>query len=443
MKKAVLVSIVIPVFNNAERLRNCLSVLKQVVNSEIQVVIIDDGSTDDSPMVAAEFSNEFDNFTFHRIYENGGVGNARNIGLKLSLGSYLYFLDCDDTVTGNFSDALMSELKSNADLVFTPRKQLPSGDSNSSILDRLTHEPNKGREYLLLSLERFEMWPLECWGFFFRRAFLINNQISFEQIRISEDMVFMTWVYSKLNFYTVVHDLVYTHHRTPGSLGKSFSNHDVESWFFAFLGVSNLAKEVSLGSSESRVILNRLKYSFAYVLISFLLIGPLGKKAFLTRAKGSQGMFLLANLAGVKADQGHAESDIFEKFLDKISINVKKLLNQVGPGKTYLYCYDRLSLGVFEILKTLNFEVDGIIDDHCREVLASAEFGISPFSPSILDEELMENDTVIVCHDKHSVFTLKQKQLKSFQQRGLQIIKFTTEDLVGDLPFEQLFNKNF
>ena len=61
----------------------------------------------------------------------------------------------------------------------------------------------------------------------------------------------------------------------------------------------------------------------------------------------------------------------------------------------------------------------------------------------ILDEELMENDTVIICHDKHSVFTLKQKQLKSLQQGGLQIIKFTTEDLVGDLPFEKLFNQNF
>ena len=443
MKKIVLISIVIPVFNNAERLRNCLSVLKQVINSEVQVVIIDDGSTDDSPMVAAEFSNEFENFTFHRIYKNEGVGNARNLGLKLSLGSYLYFLDCDDTVTGNFSDALMSELKSNADLVFTLCKQLPSGGSNSPILDLLTHEPNRGREYLLLSLERFESWPLECWGFFIRREFLIDNQISFEQIRISEDMVFMTWVFSKLDKYSLVHDLVYTHHRTPGSLGKSFSNHDVESWFAAFLGLSNLAKEVSLGSSESRVILNRLRYSFAYVLISFLLIGPLGKKAFLTRVAGSQGMDSLRSLAGVEADQAHAELDIFEKFLDKISINVKKLLNQVGPGKTYLYCYDRLSLGVFEILKSLNFKVDGIIDDHYREVLASAEFGISPLSPAILDEELMENDTVIICHDKHSVFTLKQKQLKSLQQDGLQIIKFTTEDLVGDLPFENLFNQNF
>ena len=91
MKKVVLVSIVIPVFNNAERLRNCLSVLKQVINSEVQVVIIDDGSTDDSPMVAAEFSNEFENFTFHRIYKNEGVGNARNIGLKLSFGIIKYW----------------------------------------------------------------------------------------------------------------------------------------------------------------------------------------------------------------------------------------------------------------------------------------------------------------------------------------------------------------
>jgi CDP-glycerol glycerophosphotransferase len=126
----ILVSVVIPVFNNAENLRNCLTGLKLLVTSEIQVVVIDDGSTDQSPFVAASFSEEFENFEFQIVTQNKGVGNARNLGLNLSLGTYVYFLDCDDTVSGNFSDALKSDLSADADLVFAPVIKLPRGYSN-------------------------------------------------------------------------------------------------------------------------------------------------------------------------------------------------------------------------------------------------------------------------------------------------------------------------
>ena len=437
------VSIVIPVFNCAGSLRECLSGLKLIATREIQVVVVDDGSTDQSPLVALGFREEFENFTYQRISENKGVGNARNIGLELSVGTYIYFLDCDDAVSGNFSDSLMSELSAKSDLVFTPVSKMPSGIFNSSFLTFLAQQPNFGREHLLSSLEKFEAWPLECWGYFIRRDFLLDNQISFEPIRISEDMVFMTAVFSKLNSYSIVQDFVYIHYRTPGSLGKSFSNHDIESWFSAFLGLSNLAKEVPIGSSESRVIVNRLSYTFAYVLVSFLLIGPLGKKDFSIWVTDGERTDLLHRLEFTDTDQTHAKFNIFGKFLEEMSINIEKLLNPVGQGKTYLYCYDRLSLGIFEILKSLNFKVNGIVDDQCGGVIASTDFGTSPISPETLYEELIENDTVVICHDKHSVFTSKQQELQSLQKRGIRVIRFTTRDLVGDLPFEKLFKKSY
>lgn len=82
-----------------------------------QVVVIDDGSTDQSPFVAASFSEEFENFKFQRITHNKGIGNARNLGLSLSLGIYVYYLDCDDAISGNFSGTLKLDLSTNADLV--------------------------------------------------------------------------------------------------------------------------------------------------------------------------------------------------------------------------------------------------------------------------------------------------------------------------------------
>jgi len=240
---------------------------------------------DRSLLVALGFREESENFAYQRIVENKGVGNARNIGLKLSLGTYMYFLDCDDAISRNFSDFLMSELNAKSDLVFTLVRKMPGGIYNSSYLTFLSQQPNFGWETLFASLEKSEAWSLEFWEFFIRREFLLDNQISFEPIRVSENMVFMTTIFSKSIKYSIAQDFVFAHYQTPGSLGKSFFNHDIETWFSAFLGLSNLA-----------------------------LIGRLGKKDISTWVTGSQGVDLIHMLADAKADQTHAKFDILGNF---------------------------------------------------------------------------------------------------------------------------------
>ena len=67
------VSIVIPVFNGAENLQSCLAKLQEVITREVQIVIVDDGSTDASFIVASEFARNFENVTLHRIVGNRGI----------------------------------------------------------------------------------------------------------------------------------------------------------------------------------------------------------------------------------------------------------------------------------------------------------------------------------------------------------------------------------
>lgn len=93
----MLFSIVIPVFNSEKYLRKCLeSVLKQTY-SDFEVIIIDDGSTDSSPMILDEFA---ENDSRVRVYhmENKGVTKARKIGVSLTKGDYIIFIDSDDTI---------------------------------------------------------------------------------------------------------------------------------------------------------------------------------------------------------------------------------------------------------------------------------------------------------------------------------------------------------
>ena len=438
----ILVSVVIPVFNSAENLRNCLSNLKLVVNGEIEVVVIDDGSTDQSPFVATSFSEEFENFKFQRLSQNRGIGNARNLGINLSLGIYIYFLDCDDTVSGNFSNALKSDLGANADLVFAPVRKMPSGSSNEKYLLFFTQERKVDRENLLSSLDKFESWPQECWGYYIRREFLSHNKIEFRDIRIAEDIVFMTEVFCKLETYSVINSPIYIHHRIPGSLGKSFSNYDATSWFMAFIGMVHIAKQFSSESIEGRLIANRTATVLSYFLLGYRTNESSFEKDLFENFKKREYFQPLWDLVVLTPNESAGIGVILGNLLEVCSKNVQKLLATVGAGKTYLYCYDKLSLGVFQIMKAQNFMADGFLDDNIELLIPSHEVDSMPITPMVLGDKLSQDSTFIVCHDKQSVYLEKKKQFSYLEDSGLRIVRFTTNDFVVGLLFEKLFRQN-
>lgn len=97
MKKDWKISVIIPVYNSVPWLRRCLeSVICQTLK-EIQVICIDDGSTDESPRILAEYEQK-DNRIFVITQKNEGPSSARNRGLEMAEGKYIYFLDSDDWI---------------------------------------------------------------------------------------------------------------------------------------------------------------------------------------------------------------------------------------------------------------------------------------------------------------------------------------------------------
>lgn len=95
-------SVIIPVYNCEKYIDACFESLKnQTIGfSDIQIVLINDGSKDDSDNICSRLNSEYNNVTYFSK-ENGGVSTARNAGLDLSEGKYILFLDCDDTISLN------------------------------------------------------------------------------------------------------------------------------------------------------------------------------------------------------------------------------------------------------------------------------------------------------------------------------------------------------
>ena len=92
-----IVSVIIPVYNVAKYLRKCLDSVLVQTYSDIEIVLVDDGSTDASGAICNEYAASYSRVcAFH--LPNGGANAARKYGLEQSSGEYVYFIDSDDTI---------------------------------------------------------------------------------------------------------------------------------------------------------------------------------------------------------------------------------------------------------------------------------------------------------------------------------------------------------
>lgn len=113
-----LVSVIVPVYNTANYLQRCLSSIELQSHGHLEVIVIDDGSTDGSTAICEEFMARDSRFRYLR-QENQGVSTARNMGLHIASGAYIAFVDSDDWIEPRlFEDVLAAFAQLKVDAVF-------------------------------------------------------------------------------------------------------------------------------------------------------------------------------------------------------------------------------------------------------------------------------------------------------------------------------------
>lgn len=127
------ISIIVPVYNVEEKLSKCLNSLIHQSFSSIEIILVNDGSTDHSLAICQSYQT-----TDSRIkvisQKNQGLSAARNAGLKKAIGSYIMFVDSDDYVTNTFcEDAFNNVVKFHADLGFFNHRRIENGQSTDVI----------------------------------------------------------------------------------------------------------------------------------------------------------------------------------------------------------------------------------------------------------------------------------------------------------------------
>lgn len=106
------VSVIVPVYNDEKYLKQCIDSILNQTYSNIELILIDDGSTDNSPKICEDYRQRDDRVrVLHK--ENGGVGSSRNAGLAMATGEYVLFVDNDDWLPENHVEDLYDNLKKN------------------------------------------------------------------------------------------------------------------------------------------------------------------------------------------------------------------------------------------------------------------------------------------------------------------------------------------
>jgi CDP-glycerol glycerophosphotransferase len=103
------VSVVVPIYNVATYLETCLDSLAQQTMADLEIIMVDDGSTDESPVIAERFVARDERFRLVR-QTNAGLGAARNRGIDQSTGEFLAFVDSDDVLPRRAYEALLGAL---------------------------------------------------------------------------------------------------------------------------------------------------------------------------------------------------------------------------------------------------------------------------------------------------------------------------------------------
>lgn len=186
-----LVTIIIPIYNVRAYLRECLdSILKQTYKY-FEVILVDDGSKDDSLSFCEEYARKDSRFiVIHK--ENGGVASARNKGLLVARGEYITFVDSDDTIDSRYIEAMVSGMERyKVDFVRAPFKKNGVPQTNYSYYARLDNPLIEFESMIDTSLFN------SVWGMMVKRD-CIGNVCFDESIYYGEDVLFLLQVFVNL-----------------------------------------------------------------------------------------------------------------------------------------------------------------------------------------------------------------------------------------------------
>ncbi len=224
-----LVSVIFPMFNVEKTVANSLGTIQDQTYENIEIICVDDGSTDRTVDLVQPFLND------PRIrlvrQENRGLGGARNTGLRESDGDWVTFVDSDDWVLPTMVEKLVAMATAEnidiADCLFTV---VDDDGEVMSTRDSVVDRDDKLYFARIMSGQA----PAQACARLYRKTLFTENDIAFPEKTIHEDLFTVYKLFFFANSYLTVNEPLYVWHARPGSLSRAISIKHVDDTFSAF-----------------------------------------------------------------------------------------------------------------------------------------------------------------------------------------------------------------
>lgn len=221
-------TVIIPVYNTGNFLKRCINSLINQTLKELEIIIVDDNSSDDSPKIAKEYASNYTNIKYFRNSSTLGPGGARNVGLNLVNTKYVCFLDSDDWVDTNTYKSAISILdeEDSCDIAIYGIKTEYNTPYSVELRYQYKNSNIISRDFALALLCKTFNQDLSISALLgnkvFRTALIKDNNIIFKELYFEDEIYsFLAILYSRN--IAIVPSIYLHYYQRPHSIMHSFS----------------------------------------------------------------------------------------------------------------------------------------------------------------------------------------------------------------------------
>ena len=272
---SVKISVLVPVYNVEKSLDRCMESILNQTFKDIEIIMVDDGSTDGSPAICDRYGEKYDNVkVIHK--DNEGLGPTRDRGVREASGEYIYHCDSDDWLKEDLLEKAYEAItKADADVcifgydLFTEENGEMKPYGNVHLADGLytSHE-----EITKLFVDNYYngFIVMSAWNRLYKRSFIVDNELWFPALRRAQDMAYSMLLFDKLTKVVTLEEALYCYIIEPGTFkGRSFDEmleiywqiNDFSSDYFSRWGLLDENQRTLLDNSTCEAIANYSSYA--------------------------------------------------------------------------------------------------------------------------------------------------------------------------------------
>lgn len=297
------VSVIVPVYNVEQYLSDCLESICRQTLKGIEIIVVNDGSTDNSLSIIESFQQKYSNMKLINK-KNGGLSSARNAGIDMAVGEYLFFVDSDDFIDLDTLEKMYVKAKeTHCPLIICGILQYWSNNKKKLYKKCISDKESIYDADLLYKLQLSGRMGCQCYNKLYDRNIWIKNSLFFQEGKYYEDIDMAFRVIQVYRKAYIINEPLYKYRMRPGSIVATPSVQKISDF------VDNTKLAISIVTSDLYPITSRLLEQFKInsLVYSFELLHKLGgnkelKKYINENIKLSSNfcMLMMSNTVSVK-----------------------------------------------------------------------------------------------------------------------------------------------